>query len=110
MERRFSARFFCNENDSVDTLQHHPSCFVVEDLTRDRVHIEAGSESGDFPDLDRQKIEEQGPVRLGLEGNQLASLVGGQLSMDPLEICGLPRQPRPVVDDLCAQFSFGVVQ
>ena len=61
-----------DEDDAVDALEDELPGRVVEDLSRNRVELEAGLEAADDADVEREEVEEERPVGLGLEGDHLA--------------------------------------
>ena len=89
-----------NENDAIHTLQNQLATRVVEDLTRHGVQVKPGLEAANFSERQREKVEEQGAIRLGREGDHLALRVGIGALVDVLQVRRFPAQTRAVIDDL----------
>ena len=99
-----------DEHDAVDALEHELARRVVEDLAGNRVELDAGLESADHPDVEGQQVEEERPVRLGLERNHLAARTGRRPAVDVVEVGGLSAQTGAVVHDLGRHLHRGVVE
>ena len=99
-----------HEDHSVDALEHELAGRVVEDLARNRVELDAGLEAGDRADFERQQVEEERAVGLGLERDHLAAGVARRVVVDELEIRRLAAQTRAVVDDLHRHLHRAVVE
>src|SRR5690606_17012916 len=78
-------------------------------LARDRVEVEAGLEPADLTEVERQEVEEQGPLGLGRQRDHLALRLGLRDLVDPLEVGRLSAQAGPVVDDLEVDLPCAVV-
>src|SRR6185369_7875463 len=72
----------------------------VEHLSGNRVELEPDAHVVHAFDMKREKIEENRTVPLGREGDELAATLGLHRRVDGLEARGLPREARPVIDDL----------
>ena len=99
-----------HEDDAVGALQHELAGGVVEHLARHGVELQLGPEAPDHPHVHGQQIEEQGAVRVRVEGDHLAPGLEGRLPMDRAEVGGLPAEAGPVVDDLDRHLMGGVVE
>jgi hypothetical protein len=99
-----------DEDDAVDAFQHQLARRVVEDLAGDRVELEARLEAADDADVDRQEIEEEGAVGLGLEADHFAAALRRSLRVDVVEIGRLPAEARTVVDDLRGHLHRRVIE
>jgi hypothetical protein len=99
-----------HEHDAVDALQHQLAGGVVEDLAGHRVELEPHLHPADHADVERQQVEEEGAVGLGLQADHLAARARCCLLVDELEVGGLPTQARTVVHDLGRHLHRGVVQ
>src|SRR2546422_10833368 len=62
--------------DAVDALQDQLAGCVVEDLSRNRIEMEARLESADLSEGKRQKVEEERALRLRREADHLALRFG----------------------------------
>ncbi len=63
-------------------------------------------ELADHAGLDGQKVEEIGPLSLGLEADELAAVGGVELEVDVAEVGRFAAQAGAVVDDLDGQIVF----
>ena len=99
-----------DEDDAVDALEHELAGGVVEDLAGDGVELQAGLESADDADVDRQEVEEERAVGLRLEADHLAAALRRGLGVDVVEIGGLPAEARTVVNDLRGHLHRRVIE
>ena len=100
-----------DEDDAVRTLEHQLAGRVVGDLAGDGVELQPGLHAADLAELDRQEIEEEGPVGLGGERQHLSFLDAvGQGVVDVLEVGGLAAEAGAVVDDLRRQLAGRVIE
>ena len=93
-----------HEDDGVGALQHQLARGVVEHLPGHGVEQEAGLESHDLAQVERQQIEEQRAIRLRLHADHLAATGLGNRLVDRFEIRGLAAQPGAVIDQLGVDF------
>jgi hypothetical protein len=112
LQVRIEHRFLAvrHEDDRVRPLQHHLAGGVVEDLSRHRVHLHPRAHAADGTELDGEEVEEEGPIRLGGQGQHLALGLERDVLVDPLEIRGLAAEAGPVVDELGRDLLGGVVE
>ena len=99
-----------HEDDRVRPRQDHPAGRVVLDLARYRVELDLEVVSRDPPEAEREQVEEQGPVLCGIERDEPVGPVGVGQTVNLLEIRGLPRLGRPVVDHLGFDGPFAEVE
>ena len=99
-----------DEGDRVGVLEHDAPGGVVDDLAGngEQLHLHRVAALG--MEEDRQQIEEQGAVVVGLDRQQLSAPLALGAGVDHLQIGRLPGQTGPVVDDLDRQFSLSVVE
>jgi hypothetical protein len=98
-----------DEDHPVDTLEDELARGVVEDLARDGVEVEAGLESADLAEAQRQEVEEEGPLGLGGERDHLPLRVLIGIRIDILQIRRLPAQTGPVIDDFAIDLARTVI-
>ena len=65
-----------DEDHPVGALQHELAGRVVVHLAGDRVQLEPGGKPRDRPEVDGQKIEEEGPVGMRRQGHHAAAAAG----------------------------------
>ena len=99
-----------DEDDAVDAFEDELARRVVEDLAGDRVELQARLESADDADVDRQQVEEERAVGLGLQAHHLAAALRRGLGVDVVEVGRLPTEARTVVNDLRRHLHRRVVE
>src|SRR5439155_26824657 len=85
------------------------SARVVEDLPRNGVEVEPGTEPPELSQLERQEIEEERPVDLGRERNHLAPRFLRNARVNVLKVGCLAAKAGAVIDDLAVDFARRVV-
>ena len=111
LDVRVHARFLRvrHEDDAVDALEDELAARVVEDLTGDRVEVEACLEAAHGPEVEREEVEEQGPVRLRRERDELPLRGGIRAVVDVLQVRRLAAEAGAVIDDLAIDLAGCVV-
>src|SRR5215207_962208 len=94
-----------HEHDAISPLQHQLPGGVVVALPRHGVELELGREAGDRPELQREKVEEQRPVRLGRKRDHPAAPALGNAPIDVLQVRGLAGPTGPVVHELAGDLA-----
>src|SRR5581483_9415432 len=72
--------------DPVDTLEHELARRVVKDLTGNGVKLQPNLHPADDAHIERQEVEKEGSVGLGLETDHLPARFAGGFVMDVLKI------------------------
>src|SRR6185369_5606576 len=98
-----------DEDYSVDSLQNKLPACVVKDLARNGIQMKSSLESADGTQIERQKIEEQGAIRLGCETDQLSLGLRGGRIVDVLQIGCFSTQSWAVINNLAVDFARCVV-
>ena len=98
-----------NKDDAVSALQHQFARGVIEHLTRHRVEMEPHLVVLDRTKLNRKEVEEERPVGFRGKRDELAALRRRDAVIDHVDVRGLAAEARPVIHDLCVDFSDGVV-
>jgi hypothetical protein len=99
-----------DEDDPIHPLEHELAGGVVEDLAGDGVELQPDLHAADDPHVERQQVEEQGAVGLGLQAHHVAAGLGRGALVDGLQVGGLPAQARAVVHDLGRHLHRRVVE
>src|ERR1700693_750707 len=94
-----------DENDAIDAAQDQLAAGVIENLAGNRIEVNASLEAANRAQVERQKIEEQGPFRLRRQRDHLSLLLFGGFLVDELEIRSLAAQPSAVVNDLAIDLA-----
>ena len=89
-----------DENDPIDTPEHHLSGGVIANLPRDRIEHELCFVAIDHHRVDGQEVEEESPVVGGGEGHQVTPLVSADTAVDIAEIGGLAAHGSAAIDQL----------
>jgi hypothetical protein len=89
-----------DEDDAVDALQDEFARRVVVDLARHRIQVEPGLKAVDRAQLQREEIEEKGPVGIRGQRDHFPLDVVGEFLVDIEEIRRLAAKTATVVDDL----------
>jgi hypothetical protein len=107
--RRFSSRFlyesvfasimaFCESATKTTPsapFQDEPARFVVEDLSRNGIQLDAGFHPADLAQVERQEVEEQGAIRLRRQRQHLPLHRPGRLSKMYCRLVVFPHSPGP---------------
>src|SRR5262249_4337767 len=94
-----------DEHHSVHALEDELAAGVVEDLSGHGVEVEAGLEAPDLSQREGEEVEEERPVGLGAQADQLALRLRIGLVVDVLEVGRLPAQTWAVIDDLAVDLA-----
>src|SRR3989304_3606931 len=97
------------EYRAVHPPQDQPAAGVVEHLAGDRVEGEAGLESPDLAERQREKVEEQGPLGLRGQGNHSPPRFRFHPPVDVLKVRRLSAEAGPVVHDFAIDLAGGIV-
>src|SRR5579883_10341 len=98
-----------HEHDAVRALEHEATRGLVVHLPGHRVELHLRREPGDRPEIERQEVEEERPVRLGRQRHHAPLPIARDLTVDVVQVRRLAGPPRPVVDDLARDLTRGVV-
>src|SRR6185503_7499147 len=99
----------CHKDHSIHAAQDQFSTGIVKNLAGNGIKMESGAEAADSPQIERQKVKEERPVRLRGQGDHLALLFVDRLIENMLQVRRLTAQTSAVVDDLAVNFSCGKV-
>jgi len=80
-----------HEDHTIGPAQHHPAAGVVLHLARHGIDLEMDGIAIDVTEVDREQIEEEGPILLGIDGEHLAALLVRAHGVQGLQIGGLSR-------------------
>jgi hypothetical protein len=93
-----------DEHDPVHAAQNQLAAGIIEDLAGNGIKVETRLEAANAADVDREEIEEKGPVSFGREGDHLAARLAQRLIKNPLQIGRLASQSGAVIDDFAVDF------
>ncbi|MFO7707695.1 MAG: hypothetical protein R6V84_05935 [Desulfobacterales bacterium] len=89
-----------DEDDAVGPLQEHFPGRIVRGPAGDGVDPDLHVDTLDVVQAEGQKVEEQGLVAVGVDGQELGVHPLPQVVVDVDQIGGLAGRSRPVIDDL----------
>ena len=93
------------EDHPIHPAQDQPSAGIVKNLAWDRIEVKSGFESAHGPQLERQKIKEEGPVGFGCKREHFAPRLRRCPLEDPLQVGGFAAESCPVIHDLAVDFA-----
>src|SRR5262249_38723809 len=93
--------------------EHHPiypaqdqfSAGIVENLSGDGIEVKSGLKSADCPQIERQKVEEEGSVGFGCQRDHFAFLIVAGLIKNVLQIRRFAAEAGAVIDDFAVDFA-----
>lgn len=94
-----------DEDHAIDAFENKFSAGVVEDLAGHGVQMKSRSKAADFPEGEREKIEEEGAFGFGGEGDHAPFHFRAGLIVNVLQIACFTAEAGTVVDDLAIDFS-----
>jgi hypothetical protein len=94
-----------HEHHPVDPLEDELAGSVVVHLTRHGVEVKFHLETADGAQVNRKKVEEQGPLRLGGQRDHLSPGGRRHLVVHVLQIGGLATQAGPVIHQLTVDLA-----
>ncbi len=94
-----------DENYAVGTLQNQSPARFVENLAGNGVKMKARLESAHGAEIEGQKVEEKGAIRLRRQRNHLPFLIRSRVLVNPLQIGGLPAKAGAVINQLAVDFA-----
>lgn len=89
-----------HEDHGIGALKHHAAGFLVEHLTGNREELELRVEAGNLAELHRHVVEEERALLGRGHRVELAALLVGNEPVKHLDVRGLARERRAIVDDL----------